>query len=82
MQEIRLREAFFSVVPIKNIVGQGDRLAFHIVVTVGELVGTCGPVADAVPNHAGNEATYESAPGAEEGRRKNWLQRLLIALKF
>ena len=82
MQDIQLLEAFFRVDPIKNIVGQGDRLAFHIVVTKGELVGTCGPLAGAVPIDACNEALFESATGAEKGRRKNWLQRLLIALKF
>lgn len=81
MQEIRLRDAFFRVDPIKNIVGQGDRMAFHIVVTRGELVGTCGPVAEPDPIHAGNEALYECEPGAPAGRVGTWLHRLLTVLK-
>ena len=82
MNEIRLREALFRVDPIKNIVGETNRMAFRIVVTKGETVGRFGPVAVAVPTGAGNDSSFETAPGAAERRRRSWLQRLLTALNF
>ena len=81
MTEIRLREALFRVDPIKNIVGEGGSMAFHIVVTRGETIGSFGRVAAATPIHAGNDSLYEGAPGVPEGRRRSWLQRLLTALQ-
>jgi hypothetical protein len=81
MKEIRLREALFRVDPIKNVVGETDRMAFRVVVTKGDTVGRFGPVAVAVPLYAGNDSPYETASGAVEGRRRSWLQRLRTALR-
>ena len=81
MTAIRLREALFRVDPIKNIVGQGDTRAFHIVVTKGETIGSFGPVAAATALHTGNDSTYETAHCARKKRCRSWLQRLLTALK-
>lgn len=81
MKEIRLREAWFRVDPMKNIVGENGRTVFYIVVSKGETIGRFGPVAVPVPIHAGNDSPYEIAPGTGEWRRRSWLQRLLTALR-
>ena len=80
MNKIQLREALFSMDPIRNIVGFGDKLAFHIVVTKGEILGALGPVKAPAASMAGNDPDFESSAGVPDGRR-TWIRRLLSALR-
>lgn len=72
MTEIRLRHAYFRVEPIKNIVGQGDKVAYYIVVTRGDTVGRFG----AVPAAAGTSIINDARFDAADRRGRTWLGRL------
>jgi hypothetical protein len=81
MNEIRLRHAFFRVEPIRNIVGQGDKLAYYIVVTKGATLARSSHAEVPVDTSAGNDSDYLSACGdADGGMRRSWLTRLLARL--
>lgn len=77
MNKTRLRQTYFRVNPIKNIVGVSEKLAYHISVTRGDTLGVLGPVA--VPAHAPvlNDAVFLDCPDSVAGRRRfSWLWRL------
>ena len=80
MNKIQLREALFRMDPIKNIVGFGNKLAFHIVVTKGDILGALGPVRGPAAGAADNDPDFESSAGVPGGRR-TWIRRLLFALR-
>ena len=82
MNEIRLRHAFFRVEPIKNIVGQGDKLAYYIVVTKGDTVGRSGTVSVTADTFIANDPGFEAA-GSQAGNRRGrfWLGRLFAGWK-
>jgi hypothetical protein len=80
MNRIQLREALFRMEPIRNIVGFGDRLAFHIIVNKGDVLGALGPVEVPAEGMTGNDPDFESSAGVSDGRR-TWLRRLLSALR-
>jgi hypothetical protein len=66
--------------PIRNIVGFGDKLAFHIVVTKGDVLGALGPVRLPAAGMAVNDPDIESSAGVPGGNR-TWIRRLLSALR-
>lgn len=81
MNEIRLRHASFRFEPIKSIVGQGDRLAYYIVVTRGETVGNSGTVPVAADAFIANDPRFEATDHDGRRRGRSWLGRLLARLK-
>jgi hypothetical protein len=80
MDRIQLRESFFHVDPIKHIVGSGDKRAYHIVITKGDILGLLGPVEVPVADATGNDADFGTSEDAPAWRRQSWIKRLLSAL--
>jgi len=81
MNKTRLRQTYFRVDPIKNIVGVGEKLAYHISITRGDTLGVLGPVT--VPDHVPvlNDAVFPDCADSGAGRRRlSWLWRLFGAL--
>ena len=81
MNEIRLRHAYFRVDPIKNIVGQGDKLAYYIVVTRGDTVGRLQTVPVAANLSIANDSYFEATDRSGNRRGRSWLGRLFAARK-
>ena len=79
MNRIQLRESLFHVDPIRHIVGSGDKMAFHIVIAKGNMLGLMGPV-EVPEGNAGNDANFGNSAGALAGRRLSWIKRLISAL--
>jgi hypothetical protein len=80
MDRIQLRESLFHVDPIKHIVGSGDKMAFHIVITKGNILGLMGPVEAPEATAAGNDASFGFSMDSPARRGQSWLKRLLSAL--
>lgn len=79
MTEIRLRHACFRVDPVKNIVGQGDKLAYYIVVTRGETAGITGAVSVAADTFSTNDPRFEATARFDYRRGFSRLGRLFAA---
>jgi hypothetical protein len=80
MNKVFLRESLFHVDPIKHIVGSGNRTAFRIVITKGNILGLLGPVRVPEANATGNDANFRTSECAPARRRPSWIKRLLTAL--
>ena len=80
MDRIQLRESLFHVDPIQHIVGSGDKMAFHIVIAKGNILGLLGPVEVPEATAAGNDANFGISAHAPLRHGQSWIKRLLSAL--
>lgn len=80
MDRIQLRESFFHVDPIKHIVGSGDRMAYHIVISKGNVLGLLGSVEVPEATAADNDADFGVSAGGPTRRGPSWIKRLISAL--
>jgi len=81
MNQIRLRHAYFRVDPIKNIVGQGDKLAYYIVVTRGDTVARLQTVPVAADTFVANDSCFEATDRSDNRGGRSWLRRLFASRK-
>jgi hypothetical protein len=80
MSRIQLREFLFHVDPIKHIVGSGDKRAFHIFISKGNVLGLLGPVEAPEGNATVNDAHFGNSADAPTRRRPSWIKHLISAL--
>lgn len=82
MNNTRLRQTYFRVDPIRNIVGVGEKIAYHISITRGDTLGVLGPVAVPARAPAVNDAVFLDCPDIAAPRgRFSWLRRVFAAFK-
>ena len=79
MNQIRIRQTYFQVEKLMNVVGIGRSAAFQVIITPGEDLGTLGPVAAAAKTSAANANEFSRQPAFTAGARTlgSWLQRML-----
>ncbi len=79
MNQIRIRQTYFQVEKLMNVVGIGRSAAYQVIITPGEDLGTVGPVADAVHYMAANANEFSRQPAFRAGARNlgSWLRRML-----
>lgn len=80
MSRLQLRESLFHVDPIKHIVGSGDKRAFHIFISKGNVLGLLGPVEAPEGNATVNDAHFGNSADAPARRRPSWIKHLISAL--
>ena len=77
MNQVKLQQTQFNVMPLKNVVGVGNTTAYQISVTTGAMLGTMGELQELHGAKAANDQGFENYRKEASSERRSWIRSLL-----
>ena len=77
MNQVKLQQTQFNVMPLKNVVGVGNTTAYQISVTTGPMLGTMGKLQELPGTSAVNDQDFENHRKEASSERRSWIRSLL-----
>lgn len=77
MNQVKLKQTRFNVLPLKNVVGVGNTTAYQISVTTGPMLGSMGELQELRGASAVNDQNFENYRNEASGERRSWFRSVL-----